>query len=34
MADLEKKSIDPATIKMIQKAGADGRETILIGRRQ
>ena len=28
MSDLEKKSIDPATIKMIQKAQADGCETI------
>jgi carbon-monoxide dehydrogenase catalytic subunit len=28
MADLEKKSIDPATIKMIKKAQADGCETI------
>ena len=28
MTDLEKKSIDPATIKMIQKAAADGCETI------
>lgn len=28
MTDVEKKSIDPATIKMIQKAGADGCETI------
>jgi len=28
MSDLEKKSIDPATIKMIQKAAVDGCETI------
>ncbi|MDO8723453.1 MAG: anaerobic carbon-monoxide dehydrogenase catalytic subunit, partial [Syntrophales bacterium] len=28
MTDLEKKSIDPATIKMLQKASADGCETI------
>ena len=28
MSDLEKKSIDPATIKMIEKASADGCETI------
>ena len=28
MSDLEKKSIDPATIKMLKKAQADGCETI------
>ena len=28
MSDLEKKSIDPATIQMIKKAQADGCETI------
>src|SRR5512136_2434029 len=28
MADLEKKSIDPATIKVLKKAAADGCETI------
>ncbi|MDP2969218.1 MAG: carbon monoxide dehydrogenase, partial [Deltaproteobacteria bacterium] len=28
MSDIEKKSIDPATIKMLKKAQADGCETI------